>query len=153
MFATATPSGRAWTFRLTRGGKAAIFSEDRPFLGSRWFILKVWRDFGFHCELSIEMEQDNLHEMMGRGTLPGSDLIAAGIEDLSRGVHSIPALLVSIGAPRLQRLGFQAPNPIPEPERRLYDLLRQADPDAAHSRYNALIRRLVSFEHAAECVK
>ncbi len=85
--------------------------------------------------------------------LPGNDLIAAGLEDLTRGVQSIPALLVSIGAPRLKRLGYGALNPIPEPERRLYDLLHEADPDAAHSRYNALVRRLVSFERAAECVK
>ncbi len=90
---------------------------------------------------------------MPRGTLPGSDLIAAGIEDLSRGAHSIPALLVSIGAPRLRRLGYHLPNLIPDPERRLYDLLHQTNPDAAHSRYNALIRRLVSFERAAECVR
>ena len=32
-------------------------------------------------------------------------------------------------------------------------MLRSVDPDAAHSRYNALIRRLVSFERAAECAK
>ena len=34
----------------------------------------------------------------------------------------------------------------------LYELLAQEDPDSAHSRYNALIRKLVSFERAAECV-
>ncbi|MBI4737904.1 MAG: hypothetical protein HY766_17900 [candidate division NC10 bacterium] len=53
----------------------------------------------------------------------------------------------------MRRLGYQLPSPIPDPERRLYDLLCQADPDAAHSRYNALVRRLVSFERAAECMK
>jgi hypothetical protein len=37
------------------------------------------------------------------------------------------------------------------PEHRLYELLSTSDPDAAHSRYNALIRRLVSFERAVEC--
>ena len=99
------------------------------------------------------MQQHDVHETMPEETLPGSDLIATGLEDLSRGVHSIPALLVSIGAPRLRRLGYQIPDPIPDPEHRLYDLLHQADPDAAHSRYNALVRRLVSFERAAECVK
>jgi len=97
--------------------------------------------------------QHNLGNAMHRQTLPGSDLIAAGIEDLSHGVHSISALLVSVGAPRLRRLGYRLPNSIPEPEHRLYDLLAQADPDSAHSRYNALIQRLVSFERAAECVK
>jgi len=99
------------------------------------------------------MRQHDVHRTMPQETLPGSDLIAAGLEDLSRGIHSIPALLVSIGAPRLRRLGYHLPNPIPDPEHRLYDLLHEADPDAAHSRYNALVRRLVSFERAAECVK
>lgn len=84
---------------------------------------------------------------------PGDDLIVAGIADLSCGVESVPALLVSIGAPRLRRLGLLLPEPIPSPELRLYALLRQPDPDTAHSRYNALIRRLVSFERAVECVK
>jgi hypothetical protein len=37
------------------------------------------------------------------------------------------------------------------PEHRLYDFLARDEPDAAHSRYNALIRRLVSFERALEC--
>ena len=99
------------------------------------------------------MSQVTVPVTNGREALPGSELIAAGLEDLSRGVQSIPALLVSIGAPRLRRLGYQLPNPVLDPERRLYDLLYQTDPDAAHSRYNALVRRLVSFERAAECVK
>ena len=38
------------------------------------------------------------------------------------------------------------------PEHRLYDLLAATHGDGAHSQYNALIRRLVSFERAAECV-
>ena len=52
----------------------------------------------------------------------------------------------------LIRRGFDIPevNGIP-PEHRLYDLLRRADPDAAPSQYNALIRRLVRFERAVEC--
>jgi hypothetical protein len=83
--------------------------------------------------------------------LPGSDLIEVGLRDLDRGVESVPALLVSIGAPRLRRLGYAIPHPIPSPEHRLYEVLRHADADAAHARYNALIRRLVSFERAAEC--
>jgi hypothetical protein len=42
--------------------------------------------------------------------------------------------------------------PFRDPEHRLYEMLAKTDPDSAHSRYNALIRRLVSFERAAECV-
>ncbi len=87
-------------------------------------------------------------------SLPGHEYIQAGLEDLERGIESIPALLICIGAPRLKRIGI----PIPDhkcvaPEKRLYELLQLEDPDAAHSRYNALIRRLVSFERAAECEK
>ena len=85
--------------------------------------------------------------------LPGGDLVEQGLADLSSGVDSIPALLVSIGAPRLRMLGFEVPNPWPDPERRLYDRLYETEGDAAHSRYNALVRRLVSFEQAAACVK
>ncbi len=85
--------------------------------------------------------------------LPGRDLIEAGIDDLARRVESVPALLVSIGAPRLRRLGFAIDRPIASPERRLYERLHAENPDAAHSRFNALVRRLVSFERAAACVK
>lgn len=85
--------------------------------------------------------------------LPGSDLIEAGVLDLLEGRETIPALLVAIGAPRLRRLGIALPEQLPgEPEHRLYELLARDETDSAHSRYNALIRRLVSYERAAECV-
>lgn len=84
--------------------------------------------------------------------LPGDELIRSGIQDLRAGIESISALLVSIGAPRLRRLGLPIPETtISTPELRLYELLQLGDPDAAHSRYNALVRRLVSYERAAEC--
>jgi hypothetical protein len=89
---------------------------------------------------------------VGYGHLPGGTLIEEGLADLARGVESVPALLVSIGAPRLARLGVALPErPVAEPEHRLYLELSRSDPDSAHSRYNALIRTLVSFERAAEC--
>ena len=71
--------------------------------------------------------------------LPGADLIAAGIADLEAGVESIPALLVSIGAPRLRSLGLTIPAPREQAEHRLYVYLAREDADGAHSRYNALI--------------
>jgi hypothetical protein len=85
--------------------------------------------------------------------LPGGDLISAGLADLERGVESVPALLVSIGTPRLQALGVSVARPVPDPEHRLYERLQRVDPDAAHSRYNALVRRLVSFERALACAR
>ena len=85
--------------------------------------------------------------------LPGADLIEQGLRDLDRQQFSNAALLVAIGAPRLRRLGIMPRRdramPI-EPERMLYDLVARDHPHDAHSQYNALIRRLVSFERAAE---
>ena len=58
-----------------------------------------------------------------------------------------------IGAPRLRGLGIEVPAAaVPNPEHALYDLLAREDEDSAHSRYNALIRRLVSFERAGDFV-
>jgi hypothetical protein len=86
--------------------------------------------------------------------LPGEELIVVGFKDLSEMRVTIESLLVSIGKPRLQGLGFEFPDfEIQNPEHTLYDLLAEEDSDSAHSKYNALIRRLVSFERAAECVK
>jgi hypothetical protein len=85
--------------------------------------------------------------------LPGEELIEKGIEDLAVGVESVESLLVSIGAPRLTGLGVAVENPFPSPEHRLYELLSAEEPASAHSRYNALIRRLVSYERAAECAR
>ncbi len=84
---------------------------------------------------------------------PGQEIIDQGMQDLAQGRETIPALLVSIGAPRLRRLGMSIEHPLLSPEHRLYDKLRMSNPDASHSQYNAWIRRLVSFERAAECAK
>jgi hypothetical protein len=87
-------------------------------------------------------------------SLPGNDLIVAGLEDLRHQRQTIEALLVAIGAPKLRSLGIELPDNLPTtPEHRLYDLLSETGPDSAHSRYNALIRRLVSYERALACVR
>lgn len=84
---------------------------------------------------------------------PGHELVEQGIADLADGTESVPALLVAIGAPRLRLLGLRIPEvALATPEHRLYELLNRSDQDSAHSRYNALIRRLVSFERALACV-
>ena len=84
--------------------------------------------------------------------LPGADLIEAGIADLEAGCESVAALVVAIGAPRLARLGLKIPPTPAQPEHRLYARLASEDSNSAHARYNALIRRLVSFERARACV-
>jgi hypothetical protein len=90
---------------------------------------------------------------MGISALPGGDLITVGLADLEAGRVSIEALLVSIGAPRLRTIGYPVEHPLPDPERRLYELLAESNPDSAHGRFNAYVRRLVSFERASQCVR
>jgi hypothetical protein len=81
--------------------------------------------------------------------LPGSELIERGLADLRNGHESSEALLVSIGAPRLQALGVPIAKPISSPEHKLYARLAAEKGDGAHSACNAMVRRLVSFERAA----
>lgn len=85
-------------------------------------------------------------------SLPGHELVLKGLDDLAAGRESTEALLVSIGVPRLQEASIDAPAGLPDPEHRLYALLAAEDEDSAHSRYNALVRRLVSFERAADAL-
>ncbi|MGH9409985.1 MAG: hypothetical protein ACRD1V_11080 [Vicinamibacterales bacterium] len=85
--------------------------------------------------------------------LPGNDLVALGLVDLAAGRETDAALLVSIGAPRLVRLGLTVRSPLADPEHRLYARLAASAPNSAHSRYNALVRRLVSYERALACAR
>jgi hypothetical protein len=84
--------------------------------------------------------------------LPGGELVAEGLADLSAGRESEASLVVQIAAPRLRTLGVTIEghtNPGGEPpEHRLYSLL-SARPDA-HSHYNALLARIASYARAAE---
>ena len=84
--------------------------------------------------------------------LPGGDLVAKGLEDLAHSRVTVEALLVSIAAPRLRDRGVLVIAPLVDPEHGLYERLAREDPDSAHSRYNALLRRLTGFESALECV-
>lgn len=84
--------------------------------------------------------------------LPGEKLLREGLADAHAGRCTIPACLVAIGRPRLQRAGLLRPGlPTlqPDAELQLYRLLRQSGGDT-YSRYNALLRELVSFEQALD---
>lgn len=85
--------------------------------------------------------------------LPGGDLVMAGLRDLRAGVQSIEAALVQVGATNLRARGLDVPvrNVRPSAEHSLYAMLAARYGNAAHSRYNALLRRLVSFERALAC--
>lgn len=83
---------------------------------------------------------------------PGAELVLEGLRALREGrFDTVEGLLVAIGAPRLRAVGFRLPAPLPSnPEALLYALLSSANPLGAHAAYNALVRRLVSFEQTME---
>jgi hypothetical protein len=82
--------------------------------------------------------------------LPGYELVSAGLDDLSAGRESEASLVVSMAAPRLRSLGVDVPSGAGDvPSHRLYELLTEVDA-GAHSRYNALVGRIVGFARAAE---
>ncbi len=83
--------------------------------------------------------------------LPGENLILKGLADLAEDRHTIETCLVRIAANRLCSAGIPFPrNTDPEnAELDLYALLASFGDDA-HSKYNALIRELISFEQALD---
>src|SRR5437763_1394548 len=85
--------------------------------------------------------------------LPGADLVLAGLNEIDREEPTENALLLLVASPRLRRVGFDIPErpDIPRPyEHRLYELLERTHGPAAYSRYNSLLRRIISFCHALE---
>ena len=83
--------------------------------------------------------------------LPGADMIREGIKDFIARRLTISSCLVRIASPRLSKAGL-----IPQPaesdinaELDLYEILSKEGKNA-YSRYNALIRELVSFEHCLD---
>ncbi len=84
--------------------------------------------------------------------LPGEELVRQGLADFQADRHTIPACLVCIARPRLSRAGLmplENPSEYSEHELQLYDLLKREGGDP-YSRYNALLRELVSFENALD---
>jgi hypothetical protein len=84
--------------------------------------------------------------------LPGQQMVEQGLADLARKNLTESALLVLIAAPRLKSLGIAVPQlPLPaSPEHMLYSRLEERLGAGAHSCYNGLLRRIVSYAHARE---
>lgn len=83
--------------------------------------------------------------------LPGAEIVLSGIEDLEAGRETVNALAVSAAATRLgvRNLVDEA-HPQEPAAHRLYGLLNSELGDSAHSRYNAILRRVGSFARAAD---
>jgi hypothetical protein len=84
--------------------------------------------------------------------LPGAEIVLPGLADLEEGRRTINANAVQSAAPRLRRLGFDVPSAKggAPAAHLLYEQLSEDLGDAAHSRYNAILARVVSFAGAAE---
>jgi len=83
--------------------------------------------------------------------LPGTALIQQGLQDYRENLHTMPSCLVRMARRRLVRAGLMeasSGNDI-NAELDLYKLLSH-EGNQAHSRYNALVRELISFEHALD---
>ena len=83
--------------------------------------------------------------------LPGGAMIEQGLIDHDLGRRTIASCLVRIASPRLARAGLldrlnESPR---DAELQLYQLLAP-EGSRAYSRYNAIMRELVSFEHALD---
>jgi hypothetical protein len=86
-------------------------------------------------------------------SFPGAEIITKGLSDLNSGTESEEWFLLQIGVHRLNNLGFSIPalnRNGQYPEDQLYNLLSCKHGNEAHSKYNSLIRRLISFERTAE---
>lgn len=99
-----------------------------------------------------------IRERFGAGSfeslgLPGAELVDAGLSDLASRLVTRESLAVSLAAPRLRREGVPIGSVLEDPERRLYDLLAESEGDLAHARYNACLRRLVSFADACRLAR
>jgi len=80
--------------------------------------------------------------------LPGGDIIDTGLADLAAEKATRESLLVSLAAPRLRREGIPVGATLESPDERLYELLARTDPELAHARYGAYLRRVASFADA-----
>lgn len=84
--------------------------------------------------------------------LPGAEIVLPGLADLEAGRQTVNASAVQSAAPRLRRAGLNVPSAqgdVPAAHV-LYQQLGEELGDGAHSRYNAILSRVVSFAGAAE---
>ena len=85
--------------------------------------------------------------------LPGGEVVDAGLDDLAAGKATEESFAVSLAAPRLRREGVPVSATLEDPEIRLYASLAATNPDLAHARYGAYLRRMVSFADACRTAR
>lgn len=98
------------------------------------------------------MRQQNKPSSGDFSGLPGADLVENGLRDLAANVRSAEALAVALFEPRLRTLGIaiSGSHGGETLNLELYELLEEQYGVEAHSQYNALLRRVISFASALE---
>lgn len=83
--------------------------------------------------------------------LPGAERIREGLRDYRENRHTLSACLVRMARRRLVKAGLIEDSREHDinAELDLYQLMSH-EGNQAHSRYNALVRELISFEHALD---
>ena len=85
--------------------------------------------------------------------LPGGEIVSRGLTDLADGRDTADAAAVAMASTRLRDAGVAVPD-LPDRSEpaahHLYALLAREHGDGAHSRYNAIVSRIVSFARAAD---
>lgn len=83
--------------------------------------------------------------------LPGAERILEGLRDYHEKRHTMSSCLVRMARRRLVRAGLMEASSGHDidAELDLYQLLSH-EGNQAHSRYNAMVRELISFEHALD---
>jgi hypothetical protein len=85
--------------------------------------------------------------------LPGWEMISAGLADVEAGRITPNACTIWIALPRLRDHGLVddaiSSRRLPDPELTLYRLLGRESGNS-YGRYNAMLQRLVRFEHALD---
>ncbi len=97
----------------------------------------------------------NKMEKRDLSTLPGGHLIETGLAHGAQNKKTVESLLVSVALGWLQEHGLaEGVQPVSaEPEIELYNMLcRDREIANPYSRYNSLIRELVSFQRAYSLV-
>lgn len=86
------------------------------------------------------------------GALPGAEIVINGVADLAAGRRTVNAAATAMASARLRAAGLEVGRLAGDepPAHQLYDLLAATEGDAAHSRYNAIARRVLSFARALE---
>lgn len=91
-------------------------------------------------------ERPAVHPGGPRTKFPGDELVDAGLADLTAGRRTVESLLLAAAGPRLARAGVTLPaHQLDTSGRELYALLEAELGSRAHSRYNALQRRVISY--------